>query len=91
MAKGKFKVEILTVTKSGYYDIPDKCLRSTIRNDGGSRIFIYDGIQLLPGQNFPIPDIAGMYLVDKVKVSVVENTGSFNNKTRVSFINLIEH
>ena len=89
--KGKFKVEILIVNKSGFYDFPKKCLRSTIKNDGGSRIFIYNGIELLPGDSYPIPDIDGMYLEDNVSVSVVENKGTFNNKTRVSFINIIEH
>jgi len=91
MAKGNFKVEILTTIKSGNYPFPDKCLRSTIKNDGGSRIFIFDGIELLPGQSFPIPDVTGMYLKDSVKVSIVEITGDFTNKTLVSFINLIEH
>jgi len=90
MPKGKFKVDILRVTKSGLYTFPEKCLRSTIKNDGDSRIFIYNGIELLPGQSFPIPDIPNMYLVDDIKVSVMKPEGKYTDKTIVSFINLIE-
>jgi|GEM_PF-2392450 len=90
MPKGKFKVDILRVTKSGLYPFPEKCLRSTIKNDGDSRIFIYNGIELLPGQSFPIPDIPNMYLVDDIKVSVMKPEGKYTDKTIVSFINLIE-
>jgi len=90
MNKGNFKVDISRVTKSGTYPFPEKCLRSTIKNDGGSQIVIYNGIELEPGQSFPIPDVPNMYLVDSVEVSIVNITGDYTDKTLVSFINLIE-
>ncbi len=85
-----FEVRPITYRKSGVYKFPDKCLRSTIMNNGGSKIFIFDSIPLEPGESFPIPDIQGKYLTGDVVVRVVANSGTYTNKTIVSFINLID-
>ena len=82
---------IIQISKSDVFRIPDRCLQTTIKNDGGSLVFIDNAIRLEPGDSYPIPHIPGMYLVGNIKVQVHETTGVYTNETLVTFRNQIQN
>lgn len=83
-----FTLEHITINKSGEYSYPNNCLRATFRNDGGSKVFVNNVIPLEPGEEFPIPDIQGKYLIGKFYVRVTDISTPYTAETRINLVYL---